>query len=76
MSQHTTSEICPACGSPARVTWLGISAYGHNQPDREIPVSLDCSHRCTLRPVVGRRDHHHDVGSLELLTEAGGGSVG
>jgi hypothetical protein len=48
MSQRTTSEICPGCGSPATVTWLGIAAYGHNQPDREIPVSLDCSRRCSL----------------------------
>jgi hypothetical protein len=50
MSQHTTSERCPGCGGPATVTWLGISAYGHSRPDREVAISLDCPNRCFLRP--------------------------
>ena len=47
MSQHSTQETCPRCGGPATVGWLGIQAYGHSRPDREIPISLDCPRGCS-----------------------------
>jgi hypothetical protein len=46
MSQRTTTETCPRCGASARVSWLGIQAYGHATPDREEPISLDCPRGC------------------------------
>ena len=48
MSQRTTLETCPRCGGRAAVSWLGIQAYGHSRPDREVPISLDCARGCDV----------------------------
>jgi predicted RNA-binding Zn-ribbon protein involved in translation (DUF1610 family) len=46
MSQHATHEVCPRCGGPAIVSWLGIEAYGHSSPCRREAVTLDCPNHC------------------------------
>jgi hypothetical protein len=54
--QHTTHETCPGCGGPATVTWLGIQAYGHRLPVREVAISLDCLRGCDF-PTAELTEH-------------------
>lgn len=39
-------SICPCCGRPATVTWLGVEIGGNPLPMREDIVSLDCANGC------------------------------
>jgi hypothetical protein len=46
MSQRTTNETCPKCGSAALLTWSVVDAYGYSQPVKEYAEYLDCVNRC------------------------------